>query len=145
MKNRTYLWALLSTMLVLSLGLMLAQGETSGAQGKVEITNANFVAPTPEKENLNGEWIEIANGGETDENLAGWTLTDQQNHTYSFPDFTLKAGAKVKVHTGSGEDTDEDLFSNRSTPIWNNDGDTATLKDASGKAVAKYPKDGTGA
>ncbi len=145
MKNRIYLWALLSTMLVLSLGLMLAQGETSGAQSKVEITDANFVAPTPEKENLNGEWIEIANGGEADENLAGWTLTDQQNHTYAFPDFNLLAGAKVKVHTGSGEDTDEDLYCNRSTPIWNNDGDTATLKDASGKAVAKYPKDDTGA
>jgi len=94
----------------------------------------------PERENLNEEWIEISNQGESDENLAGWTLEDRQNHTYTFPDFILVAGASARIHTGVGSDTSEDLYWNRNTAVWNNDGDTATLKDASGDIVYRYPE-----
>ncbi len=98
------------------------------------------MAQSPERENLNGEWVEIANQGDADTNLAGWTLQDQQNHTFAFPDFTLRAGAKAWIHTGEGNNTATDLYWNRSSAVWNNDGDVATLKDASGGMASRYPQ-----
>jgi micrococcal nuclease len=123
---------------VLYLGAAMVQG---AAESGVAITAANFEAASPEKENLNGEWVEISNLGTSDVSLAGWSLEDGQNHTYSFPEINLAAGASVKVHSGSGTDTAKDLFWNRSSAVWNNDGDTATLKDAAGNVVSRYPEE----
>lgn len=79
----------------------------------------------------------ISNGtSEKDEDLSGWKLVDEKKHTYSLPDgFILKAGKTVTVHTGSGTDTDTDLYWGRKWAVWNNDGDTAYLYDASGNLV----------
>ena len=65
----------------------------------------------------------------------------QQNHTYTFKGFTLDAGSSVKVHTGAGNDSMTDLYWGRSTPVWNNNGDLAILRNAAGDVVAQYPKD----
>jgi competence protein ComEC len=116
----------------------LVQG---AAESGIAITNANFAAPSPERENLDEEWVEISNLGTEDVNLTGWTLEDAQNHTYKFPDFSLKAGGAAKIRTGIGNDTSVDLFWNRSSSIWNNDGDVATLMDASGNIVSRYPEE----
>jgi hypothetical protein len=141
MNNRIFAGALIS-LVVLFLGAALVQGaEESG----IAITNTNFAAPTPEKENLNEEWVEISNLGSSDVSLAGWTLEDAQNHTYAFPDFSLAAGANAKIHTGIGDDASGDLYWNRSSSIWNNGGDVATLKDASGNIVSRYPEESQGA
>ncbi len=127
--------------LFLGTAAVQAQANSDSTENNLAITGANFVATSPEKENLNEEWVEIANQGEEDVNLEGWTLSDRQNHTYSFPNFVLAAGASVKVHTGSGEDTEENVYINRSTPIWNNDGDSAILADSEGIIVARYPEE----
>jgi hypothetical protein len=140
MNNRIFSGAIIS-LVVLFIGVTLVVGENSSTDIEITISNANFVAPSPEKENLNEEWVEITNNGDTDQNLAGWMLEDAQNHTYTFPDFDLLAGATVRIHTGTGSNSDEDLYWNRSTSIWNNGGDLATLKDASGIAVSYYPKE----
>jgi micrococcal nuclease len=137
MNNRIFAGALIS-LAVLILGAALVQG---AAESGIAITNANFAAPSPEKENLDEEWVEISNLGTSDVSLAGWTLEDAQNHTYKFPDFSMTAGAKAKIRTGMGNDTSEDLFWNRGSSIWNNGGDVATLKDASGKMVSRYPEE----
>jgi hypothetical protein len=137
MNNRIIAAALIS-LAVLFLGAALVQG---AAESGIAITNANFAAPSPEKENLGEEWVEISNNGTEDVSMAGWTLEDAQNHTYKFPDFSLKAGAKAKIRTGTGTDTSEDLFWNRSSSIWNNGGDVATLMDASGNQVSRYPEE----
>ncbi len=137
MNNRIFAGALIS-LAVLFMGAAMAAG---AAESGIAITNANFAAPSPEKENLDEEWVEISNLGTADVSLAGWTLEDAQNHTYKFPDFSLKAGGVAKVRTGAGNDTLEDLFWNRSSSIWNNDGDVATLKDASGSIISRYPEE----
>jgi hypothetical protein len=145
MKSRIYAWALFAAILALTMGTAMAQGETNSTESKITITSASFVAPSPEKENLDGEWVEVANQGDADENLAGWALSDEQNHTYTFPDFVLAAGASVKIHTGSGSDTDKDLYWSRTSSVWNNSGDLATLLDAAGNVVARYPEESKGA
>ncbi len=141
MNNRLIAGMLGISLAILFLGTALGQEEISSTDSQIAITNANFVATSPEKENLNDEWVEISNSGSSDVDLTGWTLEDAQNHTYTFSDFSLKAGAKVMIRTGVGDDTSEDLFWNRNTSIWNNAGDLATLMDASGNIVSKYPEE----
>lgn len=141
MNTRIFAGTLIFSLAVLFLGTALGQEDSSSTDSQIAISNANFVAPSPEKENLDGEWVEISNNGTSDANLTGWALMDAQNHTFTFPDFSLKAGAKVTIRTGVGDNTSEDLFWNRSSSIWNNGGDLATLMDASDNIVSRYPKE----
>jgi hypothetical protein len=145
MNNRIFVGTLIFSLAVLFLGTALGQEENSSTESQIVITSANFAAPSPEKENLNEEWVEVSNNGTSDANLTGWTLEDAQNHTFTIPDFSLKAGAKAKIRTGTGNDTSEDLFWNRNSSIWNNSGDVATLMDAAGNIVSRYPKESQGA
>ena len=83
------------------------------------------------------QWIEIANEGTGSMNLAGWTLMNMENQTWSFPaNFTLKAGSLVRIHSGEGNNTASDLY-NSSLP-WNRTSDTATLREPTGKIVSEY-------
>lgn len=43
------------------------------------------------------------------------------------------------VHTGVGDDSETDLYMNQGNPVWNNDGDVATLIDEEGNIVSQYP------
>jgi hypothetical protein len=131
----------MTILLLLLAASVPAAEEKNSSSCRILIANASMIAPTPEKDNLNMEWIEILNAGNADCSLDGWTLSDQQNHTYAFSNFTIKAGAAARIHTGSGNDTASDLYFNRKVPIWNNDGDVATLKDAAGMVVARYPEE----
>ncbi len=86
---------------------------------------------------LQAEWVSVANVDETAVNLTGWTIADEETrNTYTFPLFTLNPGADVTVHSGAGNDTATDLYWSRSSAVWNNDGDTATLADANGTVVS---------
>lgn len=83
------------------------------------------------------QWAEIANQGTGSMDLTGWTLMNTENQTYSFPaSFVLKAGTTVRVHTATGDNTASDLFN--SSLLWNGEGDTATLKDATGRTISEY-------
>lgn len=105
----------------------------------------------PPGDDVEGEYVVITNGELfEDVNMSGWKLMDEKNHVYTFPPsgFILKAGASVKVHTGSGEDTATDLYWGRGSAVWNNNGDTAYLYDADGNLVDKCSwtgKEGGGA
>ena len=130
----------LAVLMALCLGTAFA-ADANSTKSMVTITNASFKAPSPENDNLIGEWVEIANEGSVLRSLQGWTLSNQHNRTYAFNNFTLAAGAFVKVHTGIGNDTATDLFWNRKMAVWNNDGDLATLKDAVENVVSIYPRE----
>ena len=86
---------------------------------------------------LQEEEITITNADAAAVNLTGWTVTDEgTRNTYTFPVFTLDPGADVTVHSGVGNDTPTDLYWGRGAPVWNNDGDLATLADPDGTAVS---------
>ncbi|KAF5032084.1 Lamin Tail Domain protein [anaerobic digester metagenome] len=86
---------------------------------------------------LQEEWVTVTNGASEPVDLTGWTIADEgMRNTYTFPVFTLDSGADVTVHSGSGNDTATDLYWGRSSAVWNNDGDTATLADANGTVVS---------
>jgi LysM repeat protein len=68
--------------------------------------------------------------------LLGWTLSDEQGNSYTFPGLVLLQSAQVQVHTTSGSNSATDLYWGRSAAVWGDRGDVATLADAGGAVVA---------
>jgi hypothetical protein len=94
-------------------------------------------ADTGTNKSLNAEYVVIKNTWTTRKTLTGWTLRDASKHVYKFPTFRFGAGKSVKVHTGKGVNGLGNLHWRSSSYIWNNDGDTTTLKKKSGLLVDK--------
>lgn len=99
---------------------------TSSSSGGVQIVSIS----------LSDEWVKIKNTGSSSVSLQGWTIVDDgDKHTYTFPSFTLDAGATVTLHTEAGSNSATDLYWGSGRPVWNNDGDTARLYDSTGNLV----------
>ncbi len=87
-------------------------------------------APGNDNYNLTEEYVCFENHGGAPANMTGWHVKDEYGHTYTFPMFTLPAGAHVRLRTGSGTDTATDLYWGRTgRAVWNNGGDTVYLYD----------------
>ncbi|MFF0702799.1 lamin tail domain-containing protein, partial [Streptomyces tendae] len=74
----------------------------------VEISRVQYDSPgrdTRSNRSLNKEWVEITNNTRRAVNLDGWTLKDEDGHTYTFRHYRLDGRATVRVHTGQGRDT----------------------------------------
>jgi hypothetical protein len=98
----------------------------------VAITHIEYDPPGDE---VHGEYVNLNNQGGTTAVMTDWTLCDLANHCYTFPVFSLAPGAQVKVWTRGGTNTATDLFQDSASPIWNNDSDTATLRDQNSAVV----------
>ncbi|WP_018257087.1 lamin tail domain-containing protein [Halomicrobium katesii] len=93
-------------------------------------------APGDDRENPNGESVVVSNSGGDPLAIGNWTVTDEAGHRYTFPPgATVPANGSVRLHSGSGTDTATEFYRGNG-PIWNNDGDTATLRAANGTVVA---------
>jgi micrococcal nuclease len=96
--------------------------------------------------NLNDEYVTFKNSCSKSIDMTGWTVKDEANHIYTFPDFSLAGGATVTLYTGAGKDTTTELYWDSSgyqcNAIWNNDGDTLYLRDTSGNLVISYSYSG---
>lgn len=102
----------------------------TSSEGHLVVWNIHEDAEGNDHENLNDEYIEFKNTGEQSMDLTGWTVEDEADHTYHFPNgFTLEAGATVTLYTGSGDDTDSELYWGSGRAIWNNGGDTIFVYD----------------
>jgi hypothetical protein len=106
--------------------------ETAKPFAYIEITD---LEGDPPGDDVLGEYVVIENQGTANENMTGWKLKNEENDTFRFPIFILKAGSGVTVLTREGTNTETDLFWGSETPIWNNQGDCATLKDESYQLV----------
>ncbi|MBA2559893.1 MAG: lamin tail domain-containing protein [Propionibacteriales bacterium] len=91
---------------------------------------------------LNSEYIVIKNVTARRHRLTGFRVVDRQDgQRYRFPRTILGAGHSVVLHTGHGQNNPGDRYWNRDAPVWNNDGDTALLKNRSAVVVDRcsYP------
>lgn len=88
-----------------------------------------------DNENLNDEYLVFENRGDDALALSGWTVTDGAGQRYTYGDVTLSPGDRVTLHTGTGSDTDGDVYWGRSGAVWNNGGDTVTVRNADGAVV----------
>jgi len=96
--------------------------------------------PGPDEDNLNGEWVVIANTGAGDIDFTGWSLRDASSvHRYLFPAGTrLAAGTDLIVYTGCGDDGAGRRYWCADGPVWDNAGDIALLLDADGRTAATF-------
>lgn len=89
-----------------------------------------------DRENPNGEYLVFENAANATLDLSGWSLADIAGHIYVFPaGFTLAPVARVTVYTGQGDDHATDRYRDANGAVWNNDGDTAVVRTASGSLV----------
>lgn len=109
--------------------------------GAFHITSFHNNAPGDDRENLNGEYIRLANISVKPENLKGYRLENQAGESFVFPNVTLPVGRTMAIHTGKGRSLlsassgQQVFFLKRTRPMWHNKGDKATLKDPNGNLV----------
>ena len=96
-------------------------------------------APGNDHQNRNGEYAFLTNASGSVVDVSGWTLCDAARHCFRFPTgASLGAGGRLVVFTGAGLSDGVRFYMNSGGAVWNNNGDTATLTDASGRIVARY-------
>jgi endonuclease YncB( thermonuclease family) len=107
------------------------------AGGLVEISELEYDAPGDDSRNRNGEWLKIANAGSQPARLDGWSIQDESSsHRFEFPTgFSLAPGAEVRVSSGCGTASEDQLFWCDDDPVWTNGGDTAYLLDPAGNVA----------
>jgi LysM repeat protein len=80
---------------------------------------------------LENEMVQIVNQGPF-VRLTGWTLSDEEGHTYTFPDFSLWGGGAINIHTAGGSNTTTDLYWGQPSTVWKA-GSLIVLRDAEGE------------
>lgn len=134
---------------IYNITLMVSDGKTTSITNKqitisgisdahLYIEYVHYDAAGDDRYNLNDEYVVVKNDGSKSIDMTGYTLEDDSGYwtPYIFPDgFVLEISATVTIHTGFGTDTNTELYWGRNNPIWNNDHDTAYLRDDAGDLV----------
>jgi Lamin Tail Domain len=106
---------------------------------RAAITGIHADAAGDDRRNLNDEYALVRNTGAAAINLAGWKLdAGDRNQRFSLASYSLKKNATVRIPTGRGTTRAGHLYLGSGRPIWNNDGDTATLIDPHNIAISRY-------
>jgi competence protein ComEC len=122
-----------------------ADGGEMGSSGSasLRVVDVHADAAGDEDANLNDEYVVFRNAGERTLDLSGWTVGDEADHRYAFPEgTTLAPGETLTLHTGSGENGNGHYYWNAGRPIWNNAGDTVFVRTAEGELVLEVTYDG---
>lgn len=80
-----------------------------------------------------GEYIELKNTGDVDKDITGWTVSDSDGNSFTFPSYVLNPGSTVRITTNSGR-----FLFNSTKPVWDRLGEAGYLQDTSGKMVDAY-------
>ena len=100
---------------------------------------SQFNAPGNDNHNKNEEYVCLVNTGSELVEMMGWSIHDDYGWTYNFPSFAIESGAKVRVFTGCGSDSSQELYwCKDETAVWNNDGDCVNLLNGEGVEAAIY-------
>lgn len=115
------------------------RGLWAGSDVALKIVHIEADAPGSDKDNPNGEWIEIANQGDQPVQMEGYSLKDEANHIYTFGLFSVQPGQSFRLYSGPGPNNAVELhWGLVGESVWNNDSDTAFLRDAAGNLVDSY-------
>jgi hypothetical protein len=118
-----------------ALGSVLSVATPAQAAPALRFQSVQYDSPGKDDRSngsLNAEWIALVNTGPAAVNLNGWRVTDAVR-TYTFGNVTLAGkGGLLYLHTGKGTDTATHRYWNSGSYVWNNTGDTATLRSRAG-------------
>jgi Lamin Tail Domain len=133
---------LLTVLAVALAAVGIAAVPAQAATAVVQFTYIQYDSPgsdTGTNASINAEYVRVTNKSSFRVLMTGWTVRDAQSHVYTFQTgFSLPAGKTVIVHTGKGTNgypSYWDRYQQRGWYVWNNTGDTATLRDASGRLL----------
>jgi hypothetical protein len=115
------------------------------ASGPVKIVKIHYAQSGT---NLDTEYIVIKNKSTHSVQLKGWKIISAPNtdhQYYVFPSAKIGPGHSLTLYTGTGSNTATSRYWGAGSPVWNNDGDKAVLKNASGVIVdtCQYAGGGT--
>ncbi|MEE8163159.1 MAG: lamin tail domain-containing protein [Anaerolineae bacterium] len=71
---------------------------------------SQFDTPGDDHLNLNEEYICFANRSDHPVDMTGWSVNKRPNKWYTLPEFGLKPGASVRLHSGNEMGTVTDLY-----------------------------------
>lgn len=112
---------------------------TAEPEGELAFSDVQKDAPNPELENLDQEYVQLTNTGNAALDLSGYTVDygDSTNTEYTFESgFELGAGDTVTIRTGSGEDTDSNVYIGSDAAVLNNEEpEQVTVMDGNGNVV----------
>jgi len=115
------------------------RGLWAPSETTLKIIHIEADAPGDDRENPNGEWIEIANQGSASVPMQGYSLKDEANHIYTFGNFTVAAGGSFRLYSGRGQNSSTELYWGLvGESVWNNGSDAAFLRDAQGALVDTF-------
>lgn len=104
----------------------------------ITITEFHFDANGDDNSNLNDEFVTFKNTCNFSFNLTNWTIKDKSNNTYVFPEFTFNANSKFTLYSGSGTNSQTNLYWNSKKAIWDNKGDILFLRDNENDLIFRY-------
>ncbi|TMT80263.1 MBL fold metallo-hydrolase [Haloterrigena sp. H1] len=107
----------------------------------LEVVDMNVEDVSPDE-----EYIVLENTADEPVDLSGFELRDREGgqvdgglSPFSFPsEFVLESGETVKITTGEGDPTDNELYWGYNVNIWRDDGDVVRLVDANGQVVLEH-------
>ncbi len=93
-------------------------GPYQGAKLSLEV---NYDADGSDEENVNGEWLKVANGSSAPVPVGGWWVRDSALRRYTFPAGTVvPARGAVYVHVGRGTATATHKYWGQPGPVFAN-------------------------
>jgi micrococcal nuclease len=104
----------------------------------IYIVTFHYNAAGNDDENLNDEYVVLGNKGDISINMTGWTIKDDINHIFIFPQFVIEPGKIVTIYTGFGTNTNDSLYWGSQGAIWSNKGDTLYLRNSDGELILSY-------
>jgi Ca2+-binding RTX toxin-like protein len=107
-------------------------GPTVAALDGPSLTLAVFRVDVPRVSPRGREFVIVQNTGRTVAQIGGWRLRDRIGKVLVLPDFSLAAGARIRVYTGKGLSTRHALFLGKGYDMWFAHHDTVHLYDARG-------------
>jgi hypothetical protein len=122
----------------LAAAAVLAPTLPAHAAPAVQITKVFYDSPGSDRRSntsLNGEYVTIYNATTRPIDLEGWTVKDKTGYTYEISGVILGAKKKLTIRSGQGSDGTTTVYWGRRAYVWNNDRDTAYVRNASGKLI----------
>jgi Lamin Tail Domain len=119
-------------------GVVLTVATPAQAAARMQIGEIWYNSPGSDRggnASLNHEWVQLHNTSGSWITMTGWTLRDPKHHVYTFGTYKIKPHGYVKIHTGKGTNTQTDRYWGKAWYVWNNTGDTATLRDNRGRLL----------
>jgi len=115
------------------------------AAGPVKISKIHYAQSGT---NLDTEYIVFKNTSASTVRMKGWEIISapsSDNQHYFFPRTNVAPGHTLTLYTGSGTNRPGKRFWGSTSPRWDNSGDKAVLKNASGAVVdtCQYAGGGT--